>query len=71
MTKNPNQGLFIFILFVRGEGGGVHGLVGQGEVLAREWEQLFSYVTHCINIALRFHEDMPVVLTSWLAQEQP
>ena len=27
-----------------------------------EWEQLVSYVTHCINlthIALRFHEDIP------------
>ena len=38
------------------------GGVGQGEVLARVWEQLFSYVTHCINlihIALRFPEDIP------------
>ena len=38
------------------------GLAGQGEVLAREREQLFSYMTHCINlihIAVRFHEDVP------------
>ena len=43
----------------------MQGLAGLGKgkgVLAREWEQLFSYVTHCINvihIALRFHEDIP------------
>ena len=37
-------------------------MAGQGEVLAREREQLFSYVTHCINlihIDLRFHEGIP------------
>ena len=65
MTKNPNPGLFIFSFYCEmrgGGGGGRQGLAGQGEVLAREWEQLFSYVTHCINpihIALRFHEDIP------------
>ena len=38
---------------------------GQGRArgqLAGQWEQLFSYVTHCINlvyIALHFHEDIP------------
>ena len=29
---------------------------------AGEWEQLLSFVTHCINlihISLRFHEDIP------------
>ena len=38
------------------------GRAGQAEVSAGEWEQLFSHVTHCINlihIALRFHEDIP------------
>ena len=38
------------------------GRAGHGEVLAGEWKQLFSYVTHCINlknIALRFNEDIP------------
>ena len=55
MTKNQKPGLFL-PFFVRWWG------AGQGEVLAREWEQLFSYVTHCINlihIALRLHEDIP------------
>ena len=40
----------------------MQGLAGQGEVLARKWEQFFAYVTHCINlihIALRFHADIP------------
>ena len=70
MTKDPNPGFFIFPFFVRcgGEGGmgrqgrAKQGRTGQGEVLAWEWEQLFSYVTHCINlihIALSFHEDIP------------
>ena len=62
MTKNPNPGLFIFFLFCFCEVGRGQCLAGQGEVLAREWEQLFSYVTHCINLihtALRFHEDIP------------
>ena len=38
------------------------GMAGQAEVLAGEWEQLFTYVTHCIkliHIALGFHEDIP------------
>ena len=38
------------------------GGAGEGEVLAREWEHLFSYVTHYINlihIALRFHDNIP------------
>ena len=51
----------------RGGGGGAIGRTGQckaeqGEMLAGEWEQLCSYVTHCINlihIALSFHEDIP------------
>ena len=58
MTKDPNPGIFIFPFFVRcvcgggGGGGGraVQGRAGQGEVLAGEWVQLFSYVTHCINL---------------------
>ena len=63
MAKNPNPGLiFLFyICEVEGEG---QGLARQGEVLAREWKQLFNYftVTPCINqihIASRFHEDIP------------
>ena len=38
------------------------GLAGQEEVLARNLKQIFSYVTHCINlihIALHFLEDRP------------
>ena len=45
-----------------GGGGGRRGLARQGEMLAREWEHLFSYSTHCINvihIGLRFHENIP------------
>ena len=57
----------LFPFFVRWGGGGGggrgwQGLAWQEEVLTMEWEQLFSYVTHCINlipIALRFYEDMP------------
>ena len=62
MTKNPNPGFFLlfpFLFLWGGEG----GRAWQGkEVLERELEQLFSYVTHCINlihIALQFHEDIP------------
>ena len=47
-----------FPFFMSGEGGG--GAV-QGEVLAGEWEQLFSNVRHLINliyIALHFYEDI-------------
>ena len=71
MTKNLNSGLFIFSFFVfevgcgggggGAGGGGEKGLARQGEVLAREWAQLFSYVPNCINlihIAFRFHEDV-------------
>ena len=45
-----------------GGGGRGQDRIGQGEVLAGEWEQLFSYVTHCINlihIDLRVHEVIP------------
>ena len=45
-----------------GGGGGRAGQSRAGQGLAGEWEQLFSYVTHCINlihIALQFHEDIP------------
>ena len=48
-------------LCVGGGGGGRAGGKGQSEVLAGEWEQLFSYVTHCINlihIALNFEQDI-------------
>ena len=38
----------IIILVVHGGGGGGGGMAGQGEVLAGEWEQLFSYVKHYI-----------------------
>ena len=41
-------------------GGGEGGRAGQ--VLAGEWEQLFSYVTHYINLqhtALDFHQAIP------------
>ena len=34
------------------------GRTDQGEVLSGEWEQLLSYVTHCISlihVALNFH----------------
>ena len=60
MTKNPNSG-FLFFSF-RDGGGGSQGKAAQGEVLAREWEQLLSYVTHCIDLihsALHFHQDGP------------
>ena len=43
-------------------GGGMQDRAGQGKVLAGKWEQLFAYLTHCINlihIALSFHEDIP------------
>ena len=47
-----------------GGGGGGRAWQGKGgDVLAREWEQLFSCVTHCINlihIALCFNEDIPL-----------
>ena len=48
-----------------GAGGGRE--MEQGEGLAGEWEQLFSYVTHCINlihIAINFHTNIPYV--TWL-----
>ena len=58
--------LFIYFIFFffwgGGGGGGAQGLAGQGEVLARMSEHLFSYLTHCINlihIILRFHEGIP------------
>ena len=33
-----------------GSGEKVLGRAGQREVSAKEWEQLFSYMTHCINL---------------------
>ena len=47
------------IEYLLGEGGGG---AGQGDVFAGAWEQLFSYLTHSINlihIALNFHQDIP------------
>ena len=45
------------------EGGGEGAGLGRARgVLVIEWEQLFSYVTLCVNlihIALGFHEDIP------------
>ena len=82
IKKNPNPGFFIFPLCVcvcvcvcvvcGGEEGGGGGRQGQGEVLAGEWEQLFSYVTYCINlihIAFNFHQDIPwgyQVMDGWM-----
>ena len=40
--------------------------------MAGEWEQLFSYVTYCIDlihIAINFHQDIPYIYQLWFAQE--
>ena len=63
MTKNQNLRCLVFpFFFFLGGGGGRKSRTGQGEMLAGEWEQLFSYVTHSINliyINLNFHQDIP------------
>ena len=71
MRNYPDLGILIFFLVCvwgggRKEEGGHgmawHGRAGHGDVLAGEWKQLFSNVTHCINliqIALNFHQDIP------------
>ena len=52
-----------------GGGGAVHGRAGKG--LAGEWEQLFSNVTHCLNLIHIFIKIFHMASKLWLAQEQP
>ena len=47
---------------IEGGGGGTTGWQNRGGVDRGVREQLFSYVTHCINlihIALNFYQDIP------------
>ena len=74
MTKNPNPGFFIFLFCEGWRGGQWGGGGGAGQMLKGEWKQLFSDVTHCINLinfAFNFHQDCPKATYSWLAQKQP
>ena len=69
-TKNPKSRLvFNFPFLCMGLGlGEAQGRSRKGEVLAGEWEQLFSYVTHCINlinIALDFSSRYSIGLPSY------
>ena len=72
IAKNKKSAIFLIFPFVcvcvwwgGGAGGGASAKpvkARQGEVLAGEWEQLLSYVAHCVNlihIALNFYQDIP------------
>ena len=66
IDRLTNQIQDFFVVYVGGEGGGGEG-AGPGyrerEGIHREWEQLLSYVLHCINLiymAINFHPDIPL-----------
>ena len=49
MTKIKSRHFYLFFPLCVCGGGGGGRKARQGKMLAGDWEQLFSYVTHCLN----------------------